>query len=161
MPVRNFRDGTLKIQDGTETPNEITVLYADGNLKWSETHEIKTILDRGSLSELKRGNDVPVSGSFSKKYDKIIARDTDAAPSVYEAVFGKGRAASWVSTSDYCGVYTCRLIWEIYDECLGETETITFEKCSFTKADVEEAEEVNKQSFEFTDNEIEPTIVWS
>ena len=161
MSLRNFRDGTLKIQDGTSgTPNEITVLYADGNLKFDVTEEVKQIFDRGSLAELKKGNDVPVTGSFSKKYDQIIARDTDAAPSVFEAVTGTGKAASWVSTSTFCGLYTCRLIFEIYDACKGETEKITFEKCHFGKKSFEEAEEVNKQSYEFTDFEDMPTMVW-
>jgi len=162
MPIRNFRDGVLKIQDGTAgTPNEITVLYADGNLKWDITRNVQQIMDRGSLSELKKGQDAPVTGSFAKKYDQVIARDTDANPSVYEAITGSGAASHWVSTSNYCGVYTCRLIFEIYDECKGETETITFEKCHFNKVGFEEAEEANKQNYEFMDWETEPSVAWS
>lgn len=161
MNVRNMRDGILKIQDGTNgTPNEITVLYADGDLKWTITRNVQQIMDRGSLGQLKKGNDEPVTGSFTKKYDQVIARSSDANPSVYEAITGSGSAASWASTSNYCGVYTCRLIFEIYDSCRGETEKITFEKCHFGKIDFSEEEEVNKQAFEFMDWENEPTVEW-
>lgn len=160
MPLKNMRDCSVFIQDGTETPNEIELAYSDGNFKYSVARNIQQILDRGRLSELKLGNDAPIEGSFSKKYDQMIAKTTDANPSPYEAMMGIGAAAHWTSTSNYCGVYTFRLKLKCYDECAGEYEVTTFEKCFLKKTDVEEAEESNKQAFEFMDWETEPTVTW-
>ena len=163
MPVRNMRDCTVKIQDGNTVPQEIELLYSEGDLKYSiERYELQQILDRGKLSELKKGNEKPVTLSFSKKYDQMIAKNTDSAPSVFEALTGTGKASSWVSTNTSdCGMYTCRVIFEIYDECLGQTETTTFENFHLNKTDVSEAADVNKQAYDGIDWETEPTIAWS
>jgi hypothetical protein len=158
MPIKNLRDGVLRIQDANG--EEITVLYSDGDLKWSITDNVQQIYDRGTLLELRKGTEEPITGSFSRKFDQIIAKNNDAAPSVYEAVKGKGSAAYWVSTTNYCGIYTCRLIFELLDECSAQIERVTFNNCHFGKIDFEEGEDANRQMFEFLDFETEPTVEW-
>lgn len=159
MPVKNLRDAILRIQDGSATPNEIQVSFSDGDLKFSIKDEMKTILDRGALAEMKRGPEAPIEGSFSRKFEELSQQIYATAPTFYEVITRTGGAAHWTSTNTATGVYSLRLIFDIYEEVPGrQHERITFEKVHFNKFDFEENEEANKESYEFTDFETKPII---
>ena len=67
--VKNFRDGTIKIQDNTGTPIAITVAYEEGNFSISglqqDLTEVAAYMDRGSLSNLRKTNQVFPTFTFS------------------------------------------------------------------------------------------------
>lgn len=161
MPLKNLRDAILRVQDNTAgTPNEIQIMFSEGDLKFSVKDEIKNILDRGELAEMKRGPEAPIEGSFSKKFEELSKQVNAVAPTFFEVVTHTGGAAHWVSTNSATGVYSLRLIFDLYEEVPGrQNERIIFEKCHFTKIDFEENEEADKESYEFTDFEVRPTVV--
>jgi hypothetical protein len=67
--VKNFRDGTLLIEDGTGVPNAFTVIYESGDFSVSGLvqgqKETTVYLDRGQLGSLRHTNQTFPSGSFS------------------------------------------------------------------------------------------------
>lgn len=123
MPVRSLRDGVLKLQDGTGTPNEITVALEDGGISYTETNNVDVIMDRGVLDHVRQGDEAPVEISVSLKFQSFIA---DAAPTVYEALTQTGDASSWASTRSGEDVYTLNWIFEIQDTSNATNETLTF-----------------------------------
>tara|TARA_R110000824_G_C14806383_1_gene635048 strand:+ start:73 stop:582 length:510 start_codon:yes stop_codon:yes gene_type:complete len=67
--VKNFRDGSLLIEDGTGTPLAFTVIYEAGDFSISGLvqgqKETTVYLDRGDLGSLRHTNQTFPSGSFS------------------------------------------------------------------------------------------------
>tara|TARA_R110000824_G_C14925829_1_gene648184 strand:+ start:193 stop:702 length:510 start_codon:yes stop_codon:yes gene_type:complete len=67
--TKNFRDGTLLIEDGTGTPNAFTVIYEAGDFSISGLvqgqKESTVYLDRGDLGSIRHTNQTFPSGSFS------------------------------------------------------------------------------------------------
>lgn len=161
MGVKNLRNGTMIIQDGAATPQSITLTLDTGDLSWEETDNLNVVRDRGDLSGLTKGDEEPVTGSFSIKFQQFIKQSFEADPTAYEALKNIGAAASWATTDpNNCGTFATRIIFEIASCVAGESsERITFEKVHLTKNNFEEGDENNTLSFEFLDNEIAPTVV--
>lgn len=67
--VKNFRDGTLTIEDGTGTPISMTVQYEAGDFSLSGITEGQTEIvayyDRGSLCSLRKTQDAHSTFSFT------------------------------------------------------------------------------------------------
>jgi hypothetical protein len=127
MAQIDLKDATVKIKDNGGS-NEITVTVGEGNLTFSEKRNMDYILDRGTLDEVREGDEVPIDVSFDFKWDYISGTSsTGGAPSVEEALKKIGNASSWVSTdSDLCRPYSVDI--EIFynpDCATGDLETIT------------------------------------
>ena len=67
--VKNMRDGTLLLEDGTGTPLAVTVQYETGDFSLSGLSqglkEVTTYLDRGDLGSVRHTNVSFPSVSFS------------------------------------------------------------------------------------------------
>lgn len=67
--VKNFRDGTLTIEDGTGTPISMTVQYEAGDFSLSGITEGQTEIvayyDRGALCSLRKTQDAHATFSFT------------------------------------------------------------------------------------------------
>lgn len=67
--VKNFRDGSIQLKDGTGTPLTVTVQFENGDLSLSGTnqgnYEHTKYLDRGELGSIRKTNRMFPTGSFS------------------------------------------------------------------------------------------------
>jgi len=67
--VKNFRDGTIVLSDGTGTPLTVTVQFENGDLSLSGTnqgnYEHTKYLDRGELGSIRKTNRMFPTGSFT------------------------------------------------------------------------------------------------
>ena len=69
--VRNLRDGELVIKDGTPgTPQSLTVLLDEGDLRWTVRSQTIEVKDRGSIAagHTRQGDDESVALSFTAKW---------------------------------------------------------------------------------------------
>lgn len=102
----DLKDATIKIKDGTATPNELTVKVGEGNLTYSENRNIEYTLDRGVLDEVREGDQVPVDVSLDFVWDYLKGQTGSGTPTVEDVLKQRGEAAAWVSTdADTCRPY--------------------------------------------------------
>lgn len=97
--VKNYRDGVLKLSDGTGTPIEVTVQYENGDFSLSGTnqgnYEHTKYLDRGELGSIRRTSRSFPTGSFTANLTDL----SDATEkTLWDAVNKTGAFTSAVST---------------------------------------------------------------
>ena len=97
--VKNFRDGTILIEDGTGTPLAVTVQYEAGDFSITGLNqgniEATTYLDRGDLGSVRKTSRTFPTFSFSAHMTDL----SDATDKLlYDAVNKTGAFASAVST---------------------------------------------------------------
>lgn len=130
MPVIDLKKCTLKIKDGTSTtPQEISVKIGQGNLTYTVARNIEYLLDRGVLSSVREGDQIPCAVKFEFEWNYITSKTGDTAPSVEDVLRRAGTATSWVSSdSDACNPYAVDLefIFAPTPTSCGDKETITF-----------------------------------
>lgn len=131
MPVRNLRDATIKIADasGTGGANVITVDLEDGGIRWTERNPVDFISDRGTLDHARQGDDEPLEGSLSMKF-QTFQDPNSATETPYEAVTQTGAASGWTSDASSGGdAYAFIMEITITDPNSGSSETITITEC--------------------------------
>lgn len=158
--TKNLRDATMKIEDGAGTPNSITLALEEGDLSYAIKQNVINVLDRGSLSHQREGDEEPVTGSFTVKYVELIKQTASSNPTPYEALTQTGAAASWTSTNtDGGGVYNTSIILEINDpDATNQDERTTLSKVRATSIDFSEGDEYNTLAFEFQAFVTKPTV---
>ena len=157
MPTRNLRDGQLLIQDAGA--NSVTVGLDRGELAWAETNPVVNVTDRGTLSHMRPGPQVPVAGRFTARFQEFVtAGPGDASP--YEALTRTGRAAGWASTNtDNGDVYAVTLAFTIANpQAGGSDETITFALACPTRIGFAQADPYDTLAVEFQDFQTAPAI---
>ena len=130
----DMKDATIKIKDGDS--NEITVKIGDGNLSYTERRNIEYILDKGSLDDVREGDEVPVQVQMDATWSYIkgpssastvTSGSPSGTPTIEDALKRVGAAANWVSTdADACRPYAVDLELVINPQpggC-GDQETI-------------------------------------
>jgi len=126
MAAIDLKKATLKVQDGSTTPNSLTVKIGEGNLTFSEKRNMEYVLDRGLLDNVKEGDQVPLEVNFDFIWEYIMG-SSSSAPGLEEAL--KGTAPGWVSTdTDACRPKAVDLVLEYLPTpaTCGDKETITF-----------------------------------
>lgn len=126
----DIKNAVLTIQDGTGgTPNSITVKIGEGNLTWDENRNVEYILDRGTIDEVRLGDEAPMDVSFDFVWEYITGDTASGGipPTIEDALKQINNAASWVSTdADACRPYAVDLVLTHNPNCAGnDTETIT------------------------------------
>jgi len=141
--IKSLRDAVLTVIDGTTpTPNEVEVLVASGDLSIRETREYKEILDRGTLHQLKSGDEVPMDISFSARFHGYQV--ADSGENAIEAIMGRGGASGYTSTLDATtNVYTTNLRWDLKDKDASTEETVTLSHFYPTSLEVSEGDDAN------------------
>ena len=132
----DLKDVTLKIKDGTTPANEVEVVIGEGNITWSERRNMDYILDRGTLDEVREGDEVPVEVSMDFKWSYLKGDGT--TPSIEDALKRLNAAAAWVSTdADTCRPYAVDLEFENAPSpsACGDQETITFSDFRYEQLD--------------------------
>lgn len=124
----DLKNCTIKIKDGSSTPNEVEIKIGEGNMSWTERVEREYELDRGSLDTVRNGDETPMEVNFDFKWEFIKAKDTDSLPTIEEALKQTGKASGWATTSsDACEPYSVDLEIENDPDCSPEEkETLTF-----------------------------------
>lgn len=104
----NLKNAVFKIKDGTSmTPLTVTVNVGEGNLTYTEARNLDYVLDRGNLSDVAEGADIPVNVSFEFTWDELLSDDN---VTIEDALKKRGDASAWVSTdSDTCRPYAVDL----------------------------------------------------
>jgi len=113
--VKNFRDGTLLLEDGTGTPLAVTVQYEAGDFSLtgltSGQKEITTYLDRGDLGSVRATNRTFPSVGFSAHMTDVSDGTELTLPDI---VMKQGAFSAAVSTlGANADVYTLTLTWTV------------------------------------------------
>ena len=124
----DLKKTTMKIKDGTTTPNEVEIKIGEGNFTWTERIEREYELNRGTLDTVRNGDEAPMEVRFDFKWDFIKAKVPDTVPTIEEALKQIGKASTWTTTSaDACEPYSVDIELENDPDCTGEQrEIITF-----------------------------------
>lgn len=105
--------------------NSITVKVGEGTLTYSEKRNMEYTLDRGTLDEVREGDEVPMDVKFDITWDYITG-DGVGTPSVEDALKKLGDAATWRSSDlDACKPYAVDVVIEYTPDCAGDPEVIT------------------------------------
>jgi hypothetical protein len=132
--VKNFRDGTIVINDGTSpTPLTLTVQFETGDLSLSSAnqgqYEYTKYLDRGELGSIRKTNRMFATGSFSCQMTDL-ADATDRL--IWNAVNKDGAWASAVSTlGANADLYTLQIVITIEGTNFGDAadHVLTMNNC--------------------------------
>lgn len=122
----------VRIYDiGTNTSrNVLEMTIGEGNVSFTEAYNMEYRLDRGNLNTVRKGDEIPLEVSFEFEWDYFNGSSTTgAAPTVREALYNIGNAATWDSTDpDQCAPYAVDI--EIYNlptpSGCGDSEYIVF-----------------------------------
>ncbi len=113
--VKNFRDGTLTIEDGTGTPLDVIVQYEAGDFSLSGLtagqKEVTTYMDRGDLGSVRHTNQTFPSLSFSAHMTDISDASEETLPDILLKQGSKSSAVSTLGAN--ADVYTVKLTWSI------------------------------------------------
>jgi hypothetical protein len=131
--VKNFRNGTLVIKDGTGTPLSMTAVYEDGDLGFDIDKAARIVVrDRGVIVGAIKGDDPVQSGSFT--VDMLEFLNTGAA-TIIDVIEKTGAWAAAISTGGNAYEFFTHTL-EFTDEGtdFGDTADakITFAKCILT-----------------------------
>lgn len=130
------RDGVIKLRDGTTpTPVSLTVDYEEGNFSFEQTKSDRTIIrDRGTIKSVRRGDDQPITGSFT-----IFMRQftSSSAGSVLDFINKTGSYSGNVSSSSAVSTdeYAINIIFEVDGDAVGDSDgdtLATFDTCICT-----------------------------
>ena len=132
---KSYRDGVLKLSDGTGSPVVTTLSVVEGDLNIRMSQTVETILSRGALHEFKLGDEVPMEFSFTIKLDSLVAA---TAVTAFEVFTNSNGASAQTTTRAATNVFCIDMIWELLDESGSVEETLTIPDCCFTSFDFRE-----------------------
>jgi hypothetical protein len=93
----DLKECTIFILD-RNAANFIAVRVGEGNLTYSVKRNIDTKKSRGNLHQIREGEEEAIALSFQFVWDHIVGSSGDP-PTVEDALYRRGEAAAWVSTS--------------------------------------------------------------
>jgi hypothetical protein len=116
------------------TPAEVDIVCDEGNLSLkykASGRETKLIMDRGDMSHLRPGDEVPIDFSFSAQFKEFISESGVTPTTLVEAIQRLYAASGWTTTNaDGGGVFTFNLIFDIVSPVAAEkNERVTLTKC--------------------------------
>ena len=128
MSVIDLKNATIKIKDGTGTPNELEINIGEGQMKFTEKRNIEYRRNRGVLDDVVEGDEEPMEVSLDFQWEFLKASSGDP-PTIEDALKQRGGASAWISSdTDTCRPYAVD-IEILYTPPCGslEDETITLE----------------------------------
>lgn len=154
----DMKNLTFSIKDGGSESIDITV--GEGNFTFSEKKNIEYIMDRGTLDDVRAGDEVPMDVSFQFTWDYYTGSSaTGADPTPHDALKQQGNASAWVSTdADPCRPYSVDLqILNVPNCDTADQETFTFPDFRYESLDGDS--KVGTISCTGKCNATEPTVV--
>ena len=132
--VKNMRDGSILIEDGTGTPLNLTVQYEDGNFSISgltaDQKDLATYMDRGDLCSIRATTVTFPSVAFNAHLTDISDGTEETLPDFL--VNKTNGASTCVSTLGAAAdVYTVKMTWTIAEPG-GGTHTVVCDDCRAT-----------------------------
>ena len=131
--VKNFRDGTIVVSDGTGTPLTVTVQFENGDLSISGSNagqvEHTKYLDRGELGSVRRTSRSFVTGSWTCQMSDL-SDNTDRL--IWDIVNKTGAFASAVSTlGANADLYTLKIVLTVEGTNFGDAtdHVLTMNDC--------------------------------
>lgn len=157
--TRNLRHGHLSLLDGQATPNSLAIDIDDGNLSFDENTPVVTVKNRGALDHLSKGEEMPVTLSFTVKFSQygnrtspsIVAVGAGGAVTGFSARgFMKNAGALLTTRSGRNDVFSCKLVFLIDNPALSgdANETLTFD--NFVLTNTKFAEGADTDTLVFT-----------
>lgn len=125
--VKNFTDGTIKVEDGTGTPLDYTCAFDEGNLSLTglsqQQNEIATYESRGALKSVRHTARTYPSGSFSLMLTDV-SDNTDET--LIDILLKQGAFSAAVSTlGANADVYTTKITLTIEGTDHGDSSDHT------------------------------------
>lgn len=152
--TKNLRDAELEIQSDTN----VTVVLDEGDLRFTVHRNKINILDRGTLSHMRKGDEQPVDVSWTCKFIDFGIQ-SGATSSVYDILTQTGTASAYTGTNtDEGDVYTTDLVFTITAPDAG-TEVVTFTLFAIDTIEFAEGDEYNTLTVTGTAFITEPSIV--
>lgn len=126
----SLKDAYLKLTDGSTSPVVLLVKVGEGNMTYSEKKNMEYMLDRGSLDDVREGDEIPVDVSFDFVWQYLIggSDSSGGVGSVEDFLKNQGAYASNVSSdSDACRPFAVTVSIEYMPNpySCGDKETIT------------------------------------
>ena len=125
----DLKNAVIKIKDGSTPAEELEVKIGEGNLTYTEAKTIEYTLDRGTIDEVREGDQVPMDVRMDFVWEYLKGPSgSGTTPTVEDALKQRGPAAAWVSTdADTCRPYAVDLeiLYEPVPASCGDRETIT------------------------------------
>lgn len=137
------RDGKITLKDGT-SPTAVTleVAYEEGNFAFDQTKSDRIVIrDRGTIGSVRKGDDQPISGSFTIYMRQFTSA---SAGSVLDFINKTGSYSSNASVSSTVATdeYAINIEFEVDGDAVGDDDgdtTATFDTCictaSFSEGD--------------------------
>lgn len=128
MAQIDLKQATITIKDGST--NLLEVRIGEGNLTYTEARTMEYKLDRGTLDEVREGDQVPVAVSMDFVWEYLkgpsSASSAGGTPTIEDALKKRGGAAAWVSSdTDVCRPYAVDLVILYTPNCAtGDKEEI-------------------------------------
>ncbi len=115
--VKNFRDGTLLLEDGTGTPLAVTVQYEAGDFSLtgltSGQKEITTYMDRGDLASVRHTNQTFPSVGFSAHMTDVSDGTELTLPDIVMRTATGAFSAAVSTLGANADVYTLNVTWTV------------------------------------------------
>ena len=159
---RDLKLTTLKVKDGTGTPNEINVRIGEGNLVVTEHHAREYNLNRGLLDEVRDADQQPMDVRLDAFWDYITGESASGNPTLRDALLGEGEASAWVSSdSDVCRPYAVDLEFTFAPTpyTCGDKEVVTLP--DFRIEEIQYDNDAGQLSCSGRCNAVAPTVVRS
>jgi len=116
----SLKDATIKLKGGG-TGEEITLKIGDGAVTWTEYNNRDYTLDRGTLDEVRDGDEQPMDVNMDFNWEWLEAYGTGTPPTPREVLQD---LAGWTSTdSDQCRPPSIDVEITIEKTCGATTET--------------------------------------
>ena len=130
------RDGKITLKDGTTpTPVSLVVAYEEGNFSFDQTKSDRIVIrDRGTIGSVRRGDDQPITGSFTIYMRQFTSA---SAGSVLDFINKTGSYSANVSSDSTVSTdeYAINIEFEVDGDAVGDDDgdtTATFDTCICT-----------------------------
>jgi len=134
--IKHFTDGTIKLEDGTGSPIDVTIRFCNGDLSTTglqqKMQEVAAYETRGTLNSLRHGARIYVPFSFTAQMSEFTSATDNNIP---DAILQNGAFAAGVSTRGAnADVYTLKLTFTVEGTDFGDSSDpeFTMDDCHCT-----------------------------
>jgi hypothetical protein len=135
----DLKNAEIKIEDGSNPVNSITVKIGEGTVSWTERKERRYILDRGQLDDVRNEDEAPLEVNLAFMWEYIVGTTgSGGVPTVVDVIKRKNAAAAWLSTdSDQCRPFAVNIVidYRPVPSMCGDMELITLPDFRYEQVD--------------------------
>ena len=137
------RDGTITLKDGAGSPTSLVVQYEEGNFTFEVPVDAQTVIrDRAVISTVRKGDEQPISGSFSFFFRQFTSSAVGGIRDfINQANAYSGNQSTGTTGSPYIEHYCVDIEFQVEGTDLGDAadHSATLSKCvcqlSFSEGD--------------------------